>query len=381
MVDLYDVAVVGGSSSGLIAAREAARKGLSTVLFEEDAIIGRPEKCAGLYSIQGIKSLGIPVDGPYLQNRVRGAVFVSPTGRTFEVDARKDVAVVFNRERMDLYIAEQAIKAGARLFVNSHVNDVRTDGEIATVKTSYNMVQSRYLIIAEGRTASNAKKIFPDYSTGKWLPIVQYQVTGHGMDPRFVYLFFRHYLREFFGYLVPVDNETGKFGVAASKFPDKYAEKLLSEVLPKARVTGMTSSSIYVGHPLRKIRRQNVMLVGDVAGQVKATTGGGVVMGGIAAQAAASHAAGMAIYENDVKPMIDELEGIYWVRKLYEKLSPKLIEPLFQAIAETGFNEVLNRLGDMDRHWATFSRTLLTPVLFRTALSTIKNMMNPSAYV
>ncbi|MEM3032311.1 MAG: FAD-dependent oxidoreductase, partial [Nitrososphaerota archaeon] len=55
-----DVAVVGAGPAGLLAARELARRGVSVLVFEEDRTIGRPERCAGLYSISGLKSLGLP---------------------------------------------------------------------------------------------------------------------------------------------------------------------------------------------------------------------------------------------------------------------------------------------------------------------------------
>ncbi|MCS7110177.1 MAG: FAD-dependent oxidoreductase [Candidatus Caldarchaeum sp.] len=370
---IYDVAVVGGSSTGLVAAREAAKRGLSTVVFEEDVAIGRPEKCAGLYSVEGLKSLDIPVQGPYLQNVVRGAVFVSPSGKAFEVDAGREVAVVFNRERMDLFIAEQAANAGAEMMVGTRVHEVSTDGTTASVKTSRNIYRFRYVIDAEGRAASVAKQIFIHYSTGKWLPIIQYQISNHGQDPQFVYLYFRKYLREFFGYLVPVDDETGKFGVAASKFIHRYADKLLSEVFPRAKVTGMSSSSIYVGHPLVDIRRKNVMLVGDVAGQVKSTTGGGVITGGIAAMAAARHAAGQVVYEEHLRPLFNELKGTYMIRRIYENLSPKHIEAIIRAAAESGFSEKLSQVGDMDKHLTTLIKAAASTSFVKMAFSALKH--------
>jgi hypothetical protein len=36
------------------------------------------------------------------------------------------------------------------------------------------------------------------------------------MDPSMVYLFFTPYTQEYFGYLVPVDDELGKMGLASS---------------------------------------------------------------------------------------------------------------------------------------------------------------------
>lgn len=378
---IYDVAVVGGSSAGLIAARESAKKGLTTIVFEEDGVIGRPELCAGLYSIEGIQSLGIPVNGPYLQNRVRGAVFVSPSGKTFVVDAGGDVAVVFNRERMDLFLAEQASREGVKIKLDTRVIRGASDGKTGTLTTSHETIKARHIIIAEGRRASIAKQMIPNYKIGNWLPIIQYQISRHDFDRQFVYLIFRSYLREFFGYLVPIDDELAKFGVAASKFPDKLASKVMTEFFPKSRVVGVSSSAIYVGEPLKTIRHRNVLLVGDVAGQVKATTGGGVVMGGLAALAAAKHAAGQGVYEQLYRTTYRELKKIYGVRSIYEKLSPRRLDALLTAIAETGFNHVISEVGDMDRHGTSLLKALLSPNTFKLTAAVLKNLIKPDTYV
>ncbi|MEM0441322.1 MAG: hypothetical protein QXY84_06575 [Candidatus Caldarchaeum sp.] len=377
----YDVAVVGGSSTGLIAARETAKRGLRTAVFEEDPVIGRPEKCAGLYSIQGLRLLEIPVDGPYLQNKIRGAVFVSPFGKRFEVDFGKFVAAVLNRERLDLFLAEQAVKDGADIFIDDRVTSAVTNGTTATVKTSKHIVTANYVIDAEGRAATVAKQLFPDYRCGKWLPIVQLQATNHGYDPDFVYLFFRKYLTDYFGYLVPVDDQTGKVGVAASKHPELYVRKILEEFFPKAKITGFSSSSIYVGWPLKKVRNQNALLVGDVAGQVKATTGGGVITGGLASVAAAKHIAGEGLYESLLRPLEAELQGMYRIRQLYEKLSPKQIHLIISSMQDSYFSNVLKRVGDMDRQSTTAFKALLSPAIFKTAATALKHFIKSHAYV
>ncbi|MEM2237088.1 MAG: NAD(P)/FAD-dependent oxidoreductase [Candidatus Caldarchaeum sp.] len=361
----FDVAVVGAGPAGLIAARETSRRGVKTAVFEEDQVVGRPEKCAGLYSIEGLKGLGIPVEGPYLQNKVRGAVFVSPSGRIFEVDAGHDVAVVCNRERFDQFLAEQALSAGAELFLEERVVEAKVVNGEARTKTKNVEVASRYLIVAEGRTAATARQVFPNYQLNGWLPIVQYQISNHQQDPEMVYLYFRRYIPEFFGYLVPVDERVGKLGVAASKNTDKLAAKLLSELFPHAKLLGVSSSSIYLGKPLQHPLKGPAMLVGDVAGQTKATTGGGVIMGGFAAIAAAKHAAGEGRYQDYLKPVLRELNRTYLLRSLTAKLSPKMLDILFQAVKESGLENILGKVGDMDKHMPTVAKALLTPSAFK----------------
>ena len=46
----YDVIVAGGSISGLLAAREIAKKGFSVLVLAEGFEVGTPDHCGGLVS-------------------------------------------------------------------------------------------------------------------------------------------------------------------------------------------------------------------------------------------------------------------------------------------------------------------------------------------
>ncbi len=56
---MYDAVVAGGSISGLLAAREIAKKGFSVLVIEEGFEVGSPEHCGGLVSKNALKELEI----------------------------------------------------------------------------------------------------------------------------------------------------------------------------------------------------------------------------------------------------------------------------------------------------------------------------------
>lgn len=342
-----------------MAARELARRGVSVLVFEEDRTIGRPERCAGLYSISGLKSLGLPLDGPYVQNTVRGATFISPSGHSFVVEAADDVAVVCNRERFDQYIAETVLDVGGCLRLGERVRSIRKlDGGFG-VEAGDGLYSAAYLIVAEGRRAHIARQVHPRYGLGRWTPIIQYQVAGHGMNPSHVYLFFTHYLPDFFAYLVPVDERIGKVGVAAMRDTWGAGRKFLHQYFPKSRVVGVSSSSIYVGPPLDEPMWDGAFLVGDVAGQVKSTTGGGVIYGGLCAIAAARHIAGEGEFGRLASPLLTELRRTYLLRRLVSRLDARTLDILFHAVSESGLDARIGEVGDMERHLPTIARSLL----------------------
>ena len=55
----YDVIIAGGSLSGLLSAREIANHGNDVLVLEDHSVIGLPEKCDGLVSLNALSSLGI----------------------------------------------------------------------------------------------------------------------------------------------------------------------------------------------------------------------------------------------------------------------------------------------------------------------------------
>ena len=64
----YDVIIAGGSLSGLLSAQEIANHGNDVLVLEEHSVIGLPEKCDGLVSLNALSSLGIIPNWKIIQN-------------------------------------------------------------------------------------------------------------------------------------------------------------------------------------------------------------------------------------------------------------------------------------------------------------------------
>jgi digeranylgeranylglycerophospholipid reductase len=95
---------------------------------------------------------------------------------------------------------------------------------------------------------------------------------------------------------------------------------------------------------------------------VKATTGGSIYYGLLAAQLAADtihtafatvdfSAAGLQTYERAWRALLaDELRHGLWFRKLYGWLGARQIDSLLQAIAHNGLKDVIRRQAHFDWH-------------------------------
>jgi len=105
------------------------------------------------------------------------------------------------------------------------------------------------------------------------------------------------------------------------------------------------------------------VVVGDAAGQVKPTTGGGIYYGLLCADIAANNlhralenddlsARNLASYEREWKKKLGrELKIGYWARKLYEHLSDRQIDRIFDIIKSNGIDEALLKKDDLRFDW------------------------------
>jgi flavin-dependent dehydrogenase len=95
-----------------------------------------------------------------------------------------------------------------------------------------------------------------------------------------------------------------------------------------------------------------VLLAGDAAGQVKATTGGGIVFGAAAARIAAECIAAGRAKEYEARwraALWEDLELHQKLRRFFNSLPDERMESLFAAAKLLRLESFLNRFGDMDK--------------------------------
>lgn len=329
------ISVVGGGPAGCIAAKYCAKKH-DTLLFEPQKRDERRVQCSGLLSSSGLKRLGIdPSSGSakaFIQNSVRGAKIYSPVRSVLVVDGGIDKAYVTDRRAFDNHLLDGALKAGA-VFKNETV-DKKNIGDIRS--------RSDRTILATG-TNYNLHKNLNINAPCEFLYGAQYEMKID-CDPEYVEMHLD--VPGFFSWIIPVDGYS-RVGLCSPDNPvlrmDYFIKKLQKEkrvIDPHIRAKNYGIIPIY--NPRLRTEYPKVALVGDAAGQVKATTGGGVILGGIAAKNAGTEG-----YEKIWKKEIGkELYLHLRVRRFLNNLSEKNTEKLILLLAEN--KDLIEKKGDMD---------------------------------
>lgn len=376
------VVVVGGGAVGLIAAKTLVENGIETILVEEHDEIGVPEHCAGLFNIVNFKRLGLPISEKYFENIVRGAVFYSPTGRKIELDAGRSIAIVTSRRSLDLFLAEEFERKGGSLILGNRVVNVTSGDNLVKVETRRGLeIKAEKLVDAEGMASILLRKILNKTTErNMWIPIIQLWVEGHSLDPRYVYLFFERYLPEFFAYLIPVNDEVGKIGVASKNNLRIKLHKFLKDRFPDIKIIRSVSHGVYTGRPLKIDLDSIIIPVGDAAGHVKASTGGGVIMGGLIARSVSKIIASRLteastdIHHNKevVRSLTRELDRIANLMRIIRSLPFQIIDKLFEVVDKSRLVEEFSKKLDMDFQYTSFSRAFLSPyTVVRLLLSSV----------
>jgi geranylgeranyl reductase family protein len=376
-----DVLVVGGGPAGLIAARDVARHGHEVLVIEEHPEIGEPVQCSGLFSIRGLKRLEVNLPKRAIAGVIRGGRFFSPGGEKFEAYSKLDRAYVVERRLFDKELAKEAAMAGARITLKTKAIGLRIADKAKVVLESggkREVVEAEVVIAADG-VRSRVASLLGLKTPRKIVAAAQVEVESARVEDDVAELYFgREWAPNFYAWLLPKGEvyEVG-VGVRQGKYPPRvYLERFMREhPIAKQKITGRSQVEYNMGgFPVASPQdtfAERVLLVGDAGGFVKASTGGGVITGGISARLAAK-AACLAIEEKNFSSQFfrenyekawkaelgRELEVHELIRKIFDSLSDEELDALFKIAIEEDIASLMVQYPDTDRPYDFFMQLL-----------------------
>jgi digeranylgeranylglycerophospholipid reductase len=392
MKNMPNAIVVGGGPVGSFAALNIAKLSAKVTVFEEHEAIGSPSHCAGHLSIRSLRNLGLyPLPGKIVENMFSQANFYSPSGFKFSVHLAKPVTCAVNRAAFDKHIADKAEAAGARYCLNSRVQSLLMENGVVkgvTVKQEdkAESVPAKIVIDAEGISSRILRQTGLAGLNGERLVYAVEAEVDNVKDVELdaVEVFLgKNYAPGFYAWLIPRLDGTAKVGLATKTGnPKEFLQRLMlkhpvaSKQLSKAKITRMAFHPITLGGPISKSYTSGFLAVGDVASQVKPTTGGGVVFGLTCARIAAE-VADEAMRRNDVsstflqmyqkrcKDMVSfDFNVMLRIRRFLDSLSDEKVDEVLRFCARIGLNKTLENVEEIDFQGQLFLKILTKPAMF-----------------
>jgi geranylgeranyl reductase family protein len=146
-VERFDAVVVGAGPAGSVTAYHLARAGASVLLLDR-AKLPRDKPCGGGLTGRALKQLPFDVD-EVVEDVVDRFEFRLGYSHRAVRDAHDALAVMTQRRRLDAYLAERAVEAGAEFRDEGRVTDVATNGA-AVVTVDGKRIRSDVVVGADG---------------------------------------------------------------------------------------------------------------------------------------------------------------------------------------------------------------------------------------
>jgi geranylgeranyl diphosphate/geranylgeranyl-bacteriochlorophyllide a reductase len=365
MIDQVELVIVGCGPAGSTAAREAARAGITTLVLERDAVVGRKRVCAAGLRPGFCETFDLPrslvhCDTPRL------ALFDGDGG---EHELNFGPGHTSTREELDGTMAQLAVREGAAirtqaLFRRIHRERSRTIVEYADLGAGERRtVAARHVFLAPGATAQLDAAAFGRIAMERWrrglMTTLQYRVY---LDRPAVAAAYRtlelHYYagrdrRRIIGWMFPKRDHlaiglgvVGKIaGVPLRAELDEFTARVRARLYADAGVVAVKTEGhlLYAGMPRPRVADAGILVGGTAAGLVDATNGEGIfeaaMSGRFAADAIARDRSSLERASARYAALVDER----FRRRLYHRVrlmrylerQPRRYSLLFTQLART----------------------------------------------
>jgi len=367
---IYDVIIVGGGPSGLYTARILGESGLDILVLEEKEKVGKDVLCTGIVSKELFKEFDIPKDS--IIREIRTIKLISPFGNPILYTHPLPFAYVIDRGQFDNFLFMDAQSRGVEFKFFHRVVDIdilRSGIEVTTHNLQDFQIEKfkgKILILATGFRIGLCKKLGLSYPVN-FLKGAQKTIK---LKEDFVTLITGSSISKGgFGWIVPEKENLARVGLITEGSPREGFKNLAKKYLFNENMEGIRYKPIAQGL-VSKTFSERIISVGECAGQVKTTTGGGIYFGLICAEIAGEEILKafkkgdfsperLSSYDKKWKSKIgSEIKRGYFLRKMWRRLTDEQIERLFTMVKSDGFMDYIRKKIKFDWHSLTLIKLI-----------------------
>lgn len=346
---MHDVIVVGGGPIGAYTACQLAEQGFEVSLFEEDHEVGKDVICTGVVGTEAFEQFNLSRTS--ILHEIKSIIFFSPSFLTLDYTCSDSFAYVVDRSIFDSEILERARDKGVEVHLGRRVRGVRIEDNFCEVEihgedSLFEKSRTKVLVLATGIKYQLHKSLGltppPAFLQG-----VQVETELRDLSCTEIYVG-SEVSPGSFAWAVPLNHHRARIGLLTEKRGGFYLNNFLKDKL-KERIKESNPRILQKGiahGPARRSANDRILAVGEAAGQVKTTTGGGIFYGLICSEIATRVINGafrkgdfsyrqLKEYERLWKGRLGrELRMGKLARQVLGKLSDRQIDKIFKFVGE-----------------------------------------------
>ncbi|MCX5811490.1 MAG: NAD(P)/FAD-dependent oxidoreductase [Proteobacteria bacterium] len=354
--------VVGAGPAGLYTAGMLAQKGLETLVLEAKDEVGKNVICTGIIGKESFEQFGF--SNEQIVRSIQDVRIDSPSGTSLFYRHPLPFAFVVERQRFDKYLLKLALDKGAEVVLQCNATDAIIDETGVQIECTSNgsghvRYKGKTLVLATGIEYELNKKLGLGYPVS-FIKAAQKHLKFSKNDD--VTLIIGNKLAKGgFGWIVPVGDNMARVGLISKTNPKIGFKNIIERYFPEEDDMSLQIKPIAQGI-VSKTFGNRVLAVGEAAGQVKATTGGGIYFGLLCAEIAANvindafkkgdlSENKFYVYEKRWKSEIGkEIRLGAVARNLCGRLKDPQIEKIFNTVQSNGYFDYIASHANFDRH-------------------------------
>ncbi len=362
---MHDVVVVGGGPAGLYAGARLAAAGFQTALLEEHSAVGEPVHCTGVLAADAFAEFDLPRRA--WLHELTTARFWSPAGHQIAYSSPVPEAVVIDRRVFDQDLLEIARASRVAVTTGARVLGVTIDAQGVNVRATTGDLRARACVLACGASYALHKQVSLAMPR-MFLHTAQLELPARQAGDVELH-FGSEVAPKGFGWVVPVrrgERLSARVGVMCEGDARRHFDRLIARVAGRwqidLRTSGAPRQKMLPLGPIPRTFSRRLVAIGDAAGLVKPTTGGGIYYSLLSAALATDvlsaalredrlEAERLAPYERLWRARIsDELEAQLSLRRLAHRMTDEEIEALFELARTDGVMPIVRRTASFNRH-------------------------------
>jgi len=353
-----DVIVIGAGVSGCVTAEGLAARGFRTLLLEKKAAAGLDVCCTGIIGHECLEMLNV---APLVRQEARGARFVAPSGRSTCIQRATPVAYILDRGELDRTLLSRAVQAGVEAQFGARVLSLEPSARGVKVQFEQGgkkfSAESRYAVLATGYGSGLPRSLgfgkIDDHLAGAQAVVTlkdpgesavdsAHETALHRPSAEVRVLADQNLWPGGFAWLVPTGGGQGLAGLVTRGGDVRQLDTLLQRFKAQGLIISTDCCRSYGPIPIRprpRTGQDRLLVVGDAAGHVKPTTGGGIYYGALGAHIAVDvltselsgqPASGIRTYQTRWQQRLNaEMRLGYFAQKVWRRLQNPQIESLF----------------------------------------------------
>lgn len=385
---MRDVVIIGAGPAGLTTAARLAAHGHDVLVLEEHPEVGRPVHCTGVLGMEAFDELDLP---RHAILAITGeASFRYGHGEPVCVATERIKAAIVDRSQFDAALAVRARDRGADIRTDARVDGLAVDTHGVTVRVRHDAapVRARACVLACGANYRFNREL------GLGVPRAFVQTAQVEMPfprlPRIDIRLGRELAPGGFAWAVPFMRHDESY-VRLGLFCDTHAShrfRAFTQQMAREADVGWSSipqprlKMLPLG-PVKRTVAERVVAVGDAAGLVKPTTGGGIyysiLSGALAADALDDALRRDQLSERDLRACEDgwrarlgpDIRAGLAFRALATRIGDRGIQALIEVARVDGIMPLLKETADFNWHRRAALALLRHPSVRKAVLSSI----------